>query len=325
MATPLGTLITTRADLADAFMEVDLVAEQNGFIWHKLFPAIDVNLQAGQHGIVPASELLAETDTLRGPDGGYARSKVAFDDFNWSTKDYGAEELIDRREERAYADWINAELMATQRAVYRIMLAAERRAKALAFNATTFAAQKTTLTNEWDDATNATPIDDIDLAGKTVWGRTGVWPDTLVVSRVVFRNLRKCEQVMDRIAASGAGDKIKAVDVTPQMLAAVFDLKQVLVGGGALNTANKAKTVTASSIWDDEYALLTKTAETEDIREVCLGRTYHWSEDGSQLFGLMEEYEEERTRTRVIRARHETDTKIVYPEVAQLFDNVTTA
>jgi hypothetical protein len=64
-------------------------------------------------------------------------------------------------------------------------------------------------------------------------------------------------------------------------------------------------------------------AVTDDIREPCLGRTFHWGEDGSQIGGLMESYREEQKRSDIIRCRHDVDEKVLYTQMGHLLSNIT--
>lgn len=184
----------------------------------------------------------------------------------------------------------------------------------------------TAITNEWDSnhTTNAVPIDDVEAAVHKVYDGSGLWPNALIINYKVFRNLRNLDQIVERIASSGAGSPTKATDITTQMLAQVFDLPYVIVAGSSKNTANEGATATPGLIWDEEYAMVCKIATSQDFREPCIGRTFHWSEDGSQIGGTVESYREEQTRSDVIRVRHQVDEVVLYKEAGHLLSNVTT-
>jgi hypothetical protein len=203
------------------------------------------------------------------------------------------------------------------------MLEAELRISQALFSTTNLT--PTAITNEWDDFTNATPIDDVEASVRRIHTATGVWPDSLIVTKTGFRDLRQCDQILDRISATGAGDKIKATDVTPAMLAAVFDLRQILVAAGDYNTADEGQSASLSPIWNPEYAMVAKLAESNSIEEPCLGRTFHWTADGSQQGGTVESYYSDPDRSDVTRVRHDVDEKILYLELADLLSNIYTA
>lgn len=326
MPTPDTSLSVVRPDLRDSMEEFDLQADREGYIGHRVLPVVEVDQATGQFGIIPIEQLLQERDTARSARSGYARGDWTFTKSSYATEEQGAEEPVDSKEARLYRDWFDAHLVSAQRARHIVMSARERRIAAAVFNSTTFTSQTTSITNEWDKnhKTDATPIDDVETAVQAVWNRTGVWPNALIINRVVFRNLRNLDQIKDRIASSGAGYPTRASDITVEQLAACFDLDHILVAGGARNSATEGQSVSIASIWDDEYAMVCRIAETSDFREVCLGRTFHWGEDGSEVGGVIEEYRDESIRSDVIRCRHEVDEVILYTEIGQLLDNVTT-
>lgn len=305
-------------------MEFDLEMNAQGFIGAQVLPTINVDRESGKFGLIPLEQLLQNANTVRAPGSGYNRGNWTFDEQSYACKEYGWEEPVDDREAAIYDDYFDAEVIATMRARSFIAVEAEKRIAAAVFNPTTFTSQTTTVTNEWDDATNATPLVDINTAVNAVYDRTGIWPDTLVINRKVFRNLRTLDKIKDAIAASGAGDPTKATDITVQMLAQVFDLKNILVAGGTKNTANEGQTAAAGQIWSGEYAMVCKIASTSDIRESCLGRIFHYGGDGSSVDGMVETYRDETVRSNIVRVRHDVDELLLHTAAAQLLDNITT-
>lgn len=143
---------------------------------------------------------------------------------------------------------------------------------------------------KWDQ-TGSTPIDDVEDGVRIFRDEFGFMPDTLTLNLYTFRDLRMNEQVRDRISAVGAGDPQKATDVTVAMLRAVFDIPKILVGGGMRNLANPNAAANMADIWPDSM-LITKTADTGDMREACIGRTFHWMRDNSEIRGHLETYHE---------------------------------
>jgi len=307
-------------------MEFDLAMDRAGFIANRILPVIEVAKASGTFGIIPIEQLLQSRETKRAPGGGYSRGNWTFDDVAFATKENGAEEPVDDRESTLYSDYFDAELIAAQRAFDAVLRNAEIRVASLIFNATTWtgAGLTTGITNEWDDATNAVPVTDVEAAVRKVYDGTGLWPNALVINRRVFRNLRNSAQIIDRIESAGAGNPSKPTDITEQMLAAVFDLDHIIVGGSSKNSANEGQTATPTQIWSDEYAMVCRIATTNDIKEPCIGRTFHWSEDGSQVMGTVESYRDETVRGDVTRVRHETNEKVLYLQCGHLLSNITT-
>jgi len=310
-----------RPDLG-SFLEFDLEMNRRKFIGARVLPLMDVSLAADVIGKIPIEQLLKRADARRTSSGGYNRLDWSFAKDSYACEEYGLEGVIDQRNARKYQNYFDAELATSRLVMHQVALEAEIRVASAIFNATTFSA--TTITNEWDDADNATPITDVEASVNRVHDATGIWPNALIINLKVFRNLRLCDQILDRIAASGAGDRIRAQDVTESMLQALFDLDHIIVAGGDYNSADEGQTASIAPIWSNEYAMVAKVADTNDIAEPALGRTFHWTADGSQQGGTVESYYSDETRSDVVRVRHDVDEKLLYVECADLMDNITT-
>jgi hypothetical protein len=320
MSSPNKTLSTLRPDLG-SFMEMDVAADQAGFIAGGVLPVLNVAKQTGYFGKLRREDMLQTRDTQRAPGGGYARQQFKFTDDSFTCVEHGAEEPVDDRESEMYSDYFDAESLAAIRARDAVLRNREIRVADAIFNTTTWTA--TSVTNEWDDLTNATPIDDVEGRVQALYD-AGVVANTLIVTWKVFRNLRNCQQIRDRIDSSGAGDRSLASDISAAKLAEIFDLDRVLVGRGIKNTANQGQSVSLTPIWSNEYAAVCRTATSNDIREPCVGRTFHWSEDGSTFGGTIESYRDESVRSDIIRVREDTDENIIYTTALELLDNITT-
>lgn len=326
MPSPSEALSTLRPDLGGSFEDFDLAMDRLGFIGHRVLPVIETRVSSGTFGRIPLEQLLKNADVKRTSRAGYPRGDWEFEQESFATMEYGFEEPVDNRDANLYGEFFDAEMVSAELARDTVLRAAEKRIADMIFNATTWngAALTTGITNEWDDLSNAVPITDVEAAVGKVYDGTGMWPNALIINRRVFRNLRNCTQIIDRIESGGAGSPTKASDITAQMLARVFDLDFVLVAGSSRNSAIEGVAATPTQIWSNEYAMVCRIATTGNIKEPCVGRTFHWGVDGSQVGGTMESYEEAKTRGTVIRCRHEVDEMVIEPAFGHLLSNVTT-
>ena len=325
MPSPSTAPATLRPDLAE-FMEFDLESERQGYVALKVLPVVEVGLQSDNPGKVKIEDLLFNGDTSRTSTGGYNRGSWKFDKFTYATQENGWEEPISERDEKRYRYILQVDRIANARAAGVVARNQEKRSAELVFNATTWtgATLTTGVTNEWDDAAAATPIVNVEAAVKKIYENSGLWANALVINRQVFRNLRNCDEVIERINAAGAGSPSKASDINEAMLAAVFDLQHIIVAGSSKNSANEGQDATPAQIWSGEYAMVCRISTSPDMRDPCIGRTFHWSDDGSSIGGTVEEYYEEQSRARIIRVRHDTDEVIMYPQAGHLLSNITT-
>ncbi|XZE20857.1 hypothetical protein SH449x_000747 [Pirellulaceae bacterium SH449] len=318
MASPTSSLATLRPELAGSLMEFDLAMNQRGFIASQVLPVIDVSYQSGNYGRIPIEELLQERETSRAPGSGYSRSKFNFKPESYACLENGAEEVIDDREAQMYAEYFDAELVATARAYSSVLVNQEKRVASKLFNTSVYTGVDFYLdtTVPWTQATYDTskPIDDVQFAADKVYANTGLYANALICNRFVFRDLKRSEQIIDALVAMGAGNRSTLRDVTADQIAAALDLDMIIVAEGSRNSAAEGLNASIGQIWSSSYAMVARVCTTNDIREPGLGRTFHWSGDGSAVGGAVESYRDETVRGDVIRVRHDTDEKIHYFE-----------
>jgi hypothetical protein len=306
--------------------QLDLAAERMGFIGLRVMPPFEAAKQAGTFGKVALEQLLKVPETRRAPRSNYNRIQWEFQDASYATEEHGLEGPVDDRQAVAYRSYFDAEQATANIVRDNVLRAMEIRIAAKLFDTATYTGANLTLdiVQEWDDATNAVPVNDVDFAKTKVWTNTGLWPNAIVMSRNTFNLLRKCDQIIDRIAAQGAGDRIRAGDITAAQIAACFDLRYVFVAGSAKDSAKEGQTRSIASIWSDNMASVLRVAETDNIEEPCWGRCIHWSEDGSEIGGAIESYRDESARSDIIRVRMDTHEKVIYTELAFLLTDVLT-
>lgn len=321
MGQPTSALTTNRVDLSAAMDEFNLAMDEEGFIGHQVLRQTSVPQQTGTFGKIPIEQLLQNRDTARAPGSGYNRGNWRFETASYATEEHGAEEPVDDREAAMYDDIVNAELYATARAHRAVIENQEKRVADMIFNATTYTA--TTVTNEWDDASNATPITDVETKVQALYAASGLWPNAMVITRKVFRNLRNVAQIVDRIKYQGYQDA-RPSNITVAAMAEALGIDNLLVAGGTKNTANEGATASLAPIWSDEYCWIGRIAMTDDFREPCVGRIFHWASDGSMPNGTVEKYRDEAVRSDIVRVRHDVDEVELHTACNGLLDNITT-
>lgn len=321
MPQPTSSLATLRPDLA-SMEEFNLRMDREGFIGLRVFPVSEVAKQSGKFGKIPVEQLLKSPETARAPGSGYNRGNWKFEADSFATEEHGHEEPVDDRESELYNEYVEAEMVSSEIAQDIVLRAFEERIAAATFDFATFGS--TAVTNEWDDAASATPIDDVEAQVQAIWNATGLWPNALIMNRLVYRNLRRCDQVVEAIAAQGAGNRTLATDITPQLLSEVFDLPMILVAGSAKNAANDGAALNIDPIWSGEYVAVARLCTTSNFKEPGFGRTFHWGADGSRIGATVETYRDETVRSNIVRARMDTDEKILYSGCIKLLSNITT-
>lgn len=320
MPSPSSSLATQRPDLAASIESFDVMMDAEGFVGQRVMPVIDVASQAGNYGVIPIEQLLQNRETKRSPGGGYNRGQFKFTPASYATQEHGVEEPVDDRESAMYRNYFDSEVIATLRCQRAIIENQEKRVAAKVFNTSTYT--PTNVSTAWSNYANATPLNDIEGRVQAVWAASGLWPNAIVFNRKVFRNLRLCAQIIDRLKYQGFVD-VRAENITTQALASLFDIPNVLVAGGSQNSANEGAAASISQIWSDSYVWIGRIATTQDVREPCVGRIFHWAADGSEARGLVETYRDETVRSNIVRVRHDVVEQNIITACGALLGNIT--
>jgi hypothetical protein len=292
-----------RPDLGIAVMEYYEGATM-GTIGLQLMPIFETPDQASNYPVIPKEALLSAPDVSRAPRGNYNRGDWTYENGQFKTYEKGWEEPIDDSERNLLDRRVSgmADMIATRRAMNIILRNQEKRIASKIFNAVNFSAHS--VTNEWDSASSATPITDVKDGKAAFRTQCGMLPDALVMSWTTFEDLKNCDQIVNRLKYTFPGLDLNRM--TSAQLAAVFDVPQVLVGGGVYNSAKKNKTASLSDFWNYEYAALVKISSGDDFTEPGIGRTFLWTED-SRENAIVEQYRDEPIRSDIFRVRHHVD------------------
>jgi len=122
----------------------------------------------------------------------------------------------------------------------------------------------------WADLVNANPIDDIQTYIITVAGLTGKKPNTLVLASDTFKAVKNNEVVLDRIKYTQRGV------VTTDILASLFEVQNVYVAWGVVNSAAKGETESTGFIMSGG-ALLLYVEKSPGLRKPSAGYTFAWT------------------------------------------------
>lgn len=316
MPSPSTSLAVTRYDLGAAHERFDLEMQKKGYIAQRILPILQTGVPADSYPTIPLDQLIAYATAeagKRASNGGYGRSEFEFGTDSFATVEYGWEEPVDDRQARIYGGMFNAEMISRARCIERILNNAERRMVTLvmALSATSAASVA------WSSKDTAAPLDDFATARDAIWASTGVWPNAIAMSRNKFNDLRECGQVIDRIK-NNANYEVLRGQINEQLLATAFDVDQVIVSGTVQNSAKEGQTAVVASTWTDSKVLVAKLATSNDLKEVCLGRTFHYGADGSEPLGHVETYRDETVRADIVRVRHDVAEKIMYSPVGYI-------
>ena len=327
MSQPTTDNFQTREDLGLRYEEFDLAMNQMGFVGHRVMPLLPRTKPSGKFPRVSIEQLNVLLDTKRNIDGTYKRSTRDWNDDDYNTEEHGLEATIDDRTLARYDDIIDCETFEGQVIENSLLMSYEKEVADLMFNATTFTGRTGAVSNEWDDLSNATPVTDINTRITSIRRACGVKPNALVVNDNVFRNLKRCDEVINNLKYQGFQDA-RPGEISRQALAISLNVDEVIVADSLYNANETGLADSLTDFWSDEYALLARVAVTQNPLERCVGRTFMWSEegatDGERMGVIAETYYEENRRGGTLRRRTDWGLETMQLECGYLFSNVTT-
>lgn len=124
----------------------------------------------------------------------------------------------------------------------------------------------------WNDDANGDPFTDVAAAQTSILQNTGFLPNKLVITWPVYQALRKQPLVLDRVKYTM---QAKAQSITPALLAAAFDVDEVLVSKAVYNTGVEGGSDSFSFI-AGKNALLLYSAPAPSLMVPSAGYTFGW-------------------------------------------------
>ncbi|MBF0560717.1 MAG: hypothetical protein HQL37_01625 [Alphaproteobacteria bacterium] len=126
----------------------------------------------------------------------------------------------------------------------------------------------------WSNQAGSDPIYDVDTGKTTVLQNTGMEVNTMTVAYNVHQALRRHPLILERIKYGG-GPANPAL-VTPQMLAAVFEVERYIVAKSVQVTSAEGQPITTGFVVGNDV-LLTHSARSPGIMTPSAGFNFVWS------------------------------------------------
>jgi hypothetical protein len=158
---------------------------------------------------------------------------------------------------------------------------------------------------KWNDPASS-PVADTKTARKAVFDGCGFDANVMVVSRTVYEVLKQHNEIKAAIKISSEDSR------WPQLLAALFDVEQLVVAKAVINNAPEGQDADVSEIWDDSV-VLAHVDLSEDLKAVSFGRTFIVADEENPSGVTVEAYRQEELKSTVVRARQMTDEKLTAP------------
>lgn len=170
---------------------------------------------------------------------------------------------------------------------------------------------------QWSNAAS-TPIEDINDEMIRVETRSGLLPNTLVVNRQVWFDLKNHPDIVDRIKHTSSEA------VTTDLVARLMGIDKVLVSAAVENTAPEGVAHSGAYLAGDK-ALLAYTTPSAGLMQPTAGYTFVWTGlIGSAEGQVIENYRDDPAVSDIIRIRGAWAQKVVAPDLGVFFNNCST-
>lgn len=247
------------------------IQSQDHFIASKVFPVVPVQKQTDKFYTYTKNDWFRDEARLRA-DG----TESAGSGYGLSTSTYSCDVFAIHKDigyqVRANADaQINLDRDATQFVTQRLLLRQEIQFVSDFFTTSVWATDSTP-SNLWSDQTNSDPISDIETGKTTILSVTGQMANTLVLGYQVYVALKQHPDIIDRIKYTTG---VTGRTITPELLAAMFDVERVLVAK-AVKATNVENETAAYSFTHGKHALLCHVAQSPGLMTPSAGYMFSW-------------------------------------------------
>lgn len=291
-----------------ALSNVSVAYTNEEYIAELLFPVHSVGRQSGKYYKFNKASL-RRNKTKRAPGSKSNEVEYGLSTDTYNSEDHALKEKIPFEVIEQADDALDPETDAAESVTEMLMIDKEV-TLAASMSDTAIITQNVTLsgTDQWNDYDNSDPFDDIRTAINTVQAATGKRPNTMVLGQAVFNKLIDHPDVVDRVKYTSG------TSITKEMIARLFELKQVFVGSAVQNTAAEGQTDSLAFIWG-KHAWLTYIAPTVKLKQLTFGLhiTYKTRE--------AEKWDDTDAKSRYVRIHDNYVQKFVAADVCYFIKN----
>lgn len=264
-------LTTGQARVVDPILTTAAQGYQNNeFVGRALFPAVPVQQRGGKI-LSFAREDFRLYATGRTPGSNTKRVQFGFSSGSFALEQHALEGVVpfELMEEANRVPGIDLGGNAVRKTQDIIGLRLEKAQADLATDASKYAASnKVTLTgtDQWSDYSGTSdPVDDVKTGIEAVRQKIGKRPNTVVMGAAVWNKLQYHPKVIDRIKYTGRDS------ATPELLAQLFGVKQVLIGDALYENESGALV----DVWGKNVVIAyTEIGGASDMGRPTFGYTY---------------------------------------------------
>jgi len=303
----------------------------SAFIADRVFPNVPVRFKSDEYYIYNRADWNRDEVQVRAPatesaGGGYRLSTETY-----TAKVHGFHKDV-ADPDRANADpAIDLDRDAVEYVMHKMMLGKEVDWANRFFTSGVWSSEKTGVASnptgnqvvKWSDTTSGDPIGDIEAAIIDMESQTGYAPNKLVLNRRSMSALKNHPDVVDRVKyATSTSDN--PARVTPQTLAALFGLDEILMSTAVVNSAAEGATESSDYVTGTN-ALLVYAPRTASLMTPSAGLTFSWSGylgNGNAMGIATSRFRMDNLKAERIEAEMAYDQKVVAADLGYAFIDI---
>lgn len=227
--------------------------------------------------------------------------------------DYALDDFIPNEDIEADNQGVDPRGTATAYLSNLINLGREIRAANLVFNTASYAAaNRVTLsgTSQWSDGTNSDPVAAISDALDVPIYR----PNIAVFGQAAWTKTRRHPKIVQAIKGTDQG----AGMVSRREFADFFELQDIYVGAGFVNTAKKGQTASTSRVWGKHASFIYRDRAAGPQNGVTFGFTAQW---GGKQAGTITDQKRGYNGGETVRVGERVKEVVVATELGYYFEN----
>lgn len=290
----------------DAVLTQMSIAYRNPeYIGDMVFPRVQVVKESDKYFIFDKGPWLRDDANIRAPSAKFARGGYTLSDGTYSVNEWGFETPVDDRIRANSDSPLSPDRNASDFSADKIDLKMELLIKELLFTAANWT--NTANVTNWN-SDGGDPFVNFSTARLAVNRESGRRPNTIVMGVEVAEILMLHADLIDRIKYTGTQDR--PAMVTPAMMAALFQVDQVLIGSGVYDTSNEPAAETEAFIWG-KNCWIGYVAPAPAIETPSAGYVFTTGRKSDR-------YREEDITSDVIRSREAFDQKVTSADCGYL-------
>ena len=252
-------ITTSEVHVDAALSAVSLAYSQDAtsFVSSRVFGTVPVQHLSNKYHVFDKAQWLRSEAGLRASGSPTRGGNFTMSTGTYSCEEYGFHMDVDDTVARNADAGVDILTSATQYVTEKLLQKRDQVFAAAAFTTGIWTGSSTGtdigvssgITTAWS-ASGGTPIKNIADEQAAVHAKTGRKPNCLLLGKDVYTALKDSDDILDRVKYTERGV------VTTDLLAALFDVDEVIVAGSIVNTELEGATASYSPVFDADDALL---------------------------------------------------------------------